>query len=428
MSRAYIVNTATFLCIAVVGLTLSPHPTRADSNQVVCNQQSSNLSNWTVANSFQAAHLAQNTIKSCREQRKSNTPQTDKDFDFDDYPLDRFYVLQLEWSDRFNTGIIQHEISFGLELSKSPIALTNNNIEHQESRKFDSIHPLDVPIGFSLADFYSRKNSLSFYIEDEFVLGKRLRLSVESELELVINDTTDVPDLPSISQVDYEAFSPEVEISYQFNDSISIYANFSYSSLPVTTISNNLLQPEIESGLEVGIETQLLKNKLSATVYFYDSLQKNVLLSSASNPELEVLADEQKNQEMGLEVIGKSMSGWNLIVYYVYKHARITKMNSLKVGSKVPNIAKHSGGFWITYEMQTGSLQGLGLGLGVQVVGSRPEELEDSSKLSGYLQTDVAVFYASDNWKAALNVENLFDRQDFGRTPLTVLGTIWTEF
>lgn len=404
--------------MAVVGLMLVPQPAWADSKKDLCDRQSPNLSNWAIANSFRAAYIAWDTVDNCHKNRQ---------FDFDDYPLDEFYVLQVDWSDNFQTGILKHEFTFGIELIKSPIALTSRDINLQSIEQFNW-YPLKNFSPFSQADFISKQNSLSLYIGNTIALGKRIELSFEGDLEVVINDTTDLPDLPTISQQEYKAFSPELEISYQFTDSVSVYANLSYSSLPVIKISSDLLQPEIESGLEVGIETEFFNERFEASIYFYDGTQKNVLLTSANDPELEVLVDEQKSQGIGFEVIGEITPGWNFIAYYAYTDARLTKLNHFGVGRQVPDVAIHSGGFWTTYEIQAGSLQGLGFGSGIRFIGDRPGDIDNSFKLPSYWQTDIAIFYHRNNWKAALSIENLFDVEYFNGTPLAVLGTVLVEF
>ena len=78
--------------------------------------------------------------------------------------------------------------------------------------------------------------------------------------------------------------------------------------------------------------------------------------------------------------------------------------------------------------MQAGSLQGLGFGGGVRFIGDRPGDIENTFKLPSYWQTDIAIFYRRNNWKAALSIQNTFDVEYFNSTPLTILGTLLVEF
>ncbi len=94
---------------------------------------------------------------------------------------------------------------------------------------------------------------------------------------------------------------------------------------------------------------------------------------------------------------------------------------------------------WTTYEVQKGSLKGLGFGVGLRYVGDRQGDLENSFELPSYLRTDAAIYYRRNGFRAALNVNNLFNIEYFeaaqyGRAgifpgaPLTVIGTIGWDF
>lgn len=191
---------------------------------------------------------------------RSDRDQTSREFDFDDYSLNGFYVLNFAWNNEFKTGTLQHEIGFEIELNKFPFLLPTKNIDSQASEQFNLIDLSTIPLPFSPYDFTSRQNSLSLSISNETAIG-RLSISFEGSLDLVINDTTDLPELHNISQQEYEAFNPELEISYQLSSSISVYTNLSYSALPIPRISRSLLKPEIENGLEIGIETEFFNDR-----------------------------------------------------------------------------------------------------------------------------------------------------------------------
>ncbi|MGL4621225.1 MAG: TonB-dependent siderophore receptor [Chroococcidiopsis sp.] len=420
---------SSFLYMTVAAMVLFTQPAWAGNKKVDCDRYSPNFTNWALIDSFHAAYVTwDEKIENCHGRKRSHPHQTSREFDFEDYSLDDFYVLQIEWNDELRTGNLQHEISFGLELNKISFVLPARNTDTQTNEQIYLVNSSRIPLPFSLADFMSRQNSLSLYLENEINIGKQLSIFFEGSLDLVINDTTDLPEIPNISHQEYIAFNPELEVSYQLSDSISVYANLSYSALPVPRISSSLLKPEIENGLEIGLETEFLNDRFSATLYLYDGIQRNVTLTNANNLELKVLLEKQTSQDIGFEIVGEIAPGWDAIAYYTYTKARIAKLSQFPLDSQVPDVATHTGGFWTTYEIQTGTLRGLGFGGGMRYVGDRPGNIENSFKLPSYWQTDLAIFYQRDNWKAALSIENLFDVGYFNGTPLTVLGTLWVEF
>ncbi|NEQ87898.1 MAG: TonB-dependent receptor, partial [Moorea sp. SIO2I5] len=108
-------------------------------------------------------------------------------------------------------------------------------------------------------------------------------------------------------------------------------------------------------------------------------------------------------------------------------------------GNRLFSISEHSASLWTTYEMQSGDLQGLGLGLGFNFVGEREGDLANTFELDSYFVTNAALSYKRDNWRVALNFRNLFDvdyilgssnnrlRVDPGEG-FTVIGSISVEF
>lgn len=153
---------------------------------------------------------------------------------------------------------------------------------------------------------------------------------------------------------------------------------------------------------------------------------------------LKLIQFPQRSRGVELDIAGEILTGWKIIASYAYTDAQITKDNQYAVGNLLDSVAKNTVSLWTTYEIQRGSLQGLGFGLGLYYVGDRQGDLENTVVLPSYFRTDAALYYKRNNWKFALNIKNLFDEKYYetsqGRdiiypgAPLTVLGTISWEF
>lgn len=138
-------------------------------------------------------------------------------------------------------------------------------------------------------------------------------------------------------------------------------------------------------------------------------------------------------------IAGEILPGWDIIASYAYTDAEITKdARPQFVGNSLNNVPNHAFSLWTTYKIQTGSLQGLGVGLGFYYVGDREGDFTDPFEVPDYLRTDAAIFYQRNKFRVALNIANLFDIEYFesstGRlgvyygAPLTVRGTISWQF
>ncbi len=146
---------------------------------------------------------------------------------------------------------------------------------------------------------------------------------------------------------------------------------------------------------------------------------------------------EQNSSGVELNIAGEILPGWNIFAGYAYNDSRITQSNNpAEVGRRFQRTSPNALSLWTTYELQEGILKGLGLGLGIFYVDNRPVDNANTLDLPSYVTTDLAVFYKRDNFRAAINIRNLFDETyfvSFSRNrvsygdPFTIQGTIsWT--
>jgi len=157
------------------------------------------------------------------------------------------------------------------------------------------------------------------------------------------------------------------------------------------------------------------------------------------NPDFSLAVGKIRSRGIELDIAGEITPGWNLIASYAHTDAEVTEDNFYLEGSRPDNVPRNSASFWSTYELQSGDLQGLGFGLGVFYVGEREGDFENTYQLPSYVRTDAALFYRRDNWRVALNVQNLFDI-DYIRysegfreanspgNPFTVIGSFSVTF
>ena len=321
------------------------------------------------------------------------------------------YFGQIDLLSKFKTGSIEHQLLLGFDYEDNS----------QAFKSFTSpIPPLDLlnptynvarPTDLVQDFMYERlTQSYGVYFQDQIAFSNNLKLLiggrydwVSNELELVLNDT----DEPAVND---GAFSPRVGLVYQPSDTISLYASYSRSFLQTTSFSpGQVFKPTRGTQYEVGIKTDFLEKKLSATLAAYHLTKTNVVTSDPVNPFLSVQTGEQRSQGIELDVAGEILPGWRVIASYAYTDAEVTKDNSISVGNQLNNVPTNQASLWTTYEIQQGNLKGLGFGLGLFYVGERQGDLANTFTLSNYLRTDAALYYRWEGLRAAINIRNLFD-------------------
>ena len=399
--------------------------------------------NWLVRNSFKAAFQSLDSKFAFPVGLQANNRLFDQQYAANVEPDDRkVYALDTNLVGKFQTGSIQHQVVFGFNFNRFTVS---RNIILAQLDPIDIFNPVygRTPGAIRrriITD--DRSDSSGFYIQDQISLLDNLKLvlggrfdTVNQKQENLVSSTT--------SEQDDQAFSPRVGIVYQPIQPVSLYASYSRAFNPATpgTIlaSGAAAEPERGTQYEAGIKTEFLQGRLSSTLAFYELTRSNVLTPSPTDPFASVQTGEQRSRGVELDVAGEILPGWRVIASYAYTDAKITQDNRYDIGNRLVNVPKNSASLWTTYEVQKGGLQGLGFGVGLRYVGEREGDLENSFELPSYFRTDAAIFYRRNNFRAALNVNNLFDTEYFeaaqnGRAgvfpgaPLTVIGTIGFEF
>lgn len=294
-----------------------------------------------------------------------------------------------------------------------------------------------IPTQVGAAKFHS--NAFGIYIQDQIALFDNLKLLLGGRFDIANQTKNAIFPLPaSTESKQQEVFSPRVGVVYQPIRAISLYASYSQSFVPSQAFNSDIIPlPERGRQYEVGIKADL-SDRLSATLAFYDLTRTNVSTDDPNRPGFSIQVGEQQSQGIELNLAGEILPGWNIIAGYAYTDAQITKDNTFAVGNFLNNVPKHSFNVWTTYEIQSGSLKGFGVGGGVFYTGDRQGDLENTFELPGYFRTDAAIFYKQDRFRAAINFKNLFNVDYFESAanslnvyygdPFTVQGTISWEF
>jgi len=210
------------------------------------------------------------------------------------------------------------------------------------------------------------------------------------------------------------------------------------------TADGEIVESEKGTQYEVGLKKEWFNGNLSSTLALFNITRSNVAVSDPNAPPgsgFVIPIGEERSRGIGLDISGEILPGWKIIASYSHIDAEITESNVLgtPTGNRVNNVPRNSASLWTTYEIPNGDLQGLGFGLGFFFEGEQPGDPENTFELPSYFRTDAAVYYQHNNWKAALNIQNLFDIDYFESTgntrlrinpgqPFTLVGQVSVEF
>ncbi|NJK49257.1 TonB-dependent siderophore receptor [Candidatus Gracilibacteria bacterium] len=349
------------------------------------------------------------------------------------------YTLQTDVNGEFQTGIIDHALLLGIELRR------NDFSDEQFAGAGSSIDLFDPEYGDlpSSADLVQNSlveqttHTIGVYAQDLLSIGEQVKILLGGRFDWFFNDF--VNKLSNTSEYTEEfAFSPRIGIVYQPIEPVSLYASWSRSFVPQVQVGvdreGNPFEPTRGNQFEVGVKTELFERRLTATLAAYYITRQNELVPDPVDSDFSIQLGETRSQGIEFDIAGEPLPGLRLIANYAYTDAIISEGESEFEGNRITGIPLHSGSFWVVYELQQGTLEGLGFGAGLRAIGESEGDFENSFELPSYLRTDAVLYYRQDDWRVQLNVENLFDVEYFESNnrrygqPFTIRGTVSVEF
>ena len=349
------------------------------------------------------------------------------------------FTFQNDLVTEFNTGSLKHTVLFGLEY------FTGSNTFRRETRSSGIIDIFNAsaftpatnePFEFIFSGG-THIDSFGIYLQNQIAILDNFQFLIGGRFD-TYNEEFEFNE--EITKTEADAFSPRIGIVYQPIEPVSLYASYTRSFTPTfgTNTNGEAFDPQRGTAFEVGVKAEIIQDRLSSTLAFYDTTLTNITTDDPANPGLSIQTGEQNSRGIELDIAGEILPGWDVFAGYAYTDATITEDNNFTVGNRLNNVPEHNFNLWTIYTLQEGDLAGLGFGAGVFFVGERTGDLDNSFSVDDYTRVDAAIYYERENFRAALNFKNLFDAEFFEGTrnrlsvqpgaPFTVQGTVSVNF
>ncbi|MGV0026861.1 TonB-dependent siderophore receptor [Phormidesmis priestleyi] len=362
----------------------------------------------------------------------------------------RNYTLQTSIVGEFSTGKVEHKLLAGFDyVHRDNRLFSRVDFTPSFLDVFNPVYTLVKPEKSSLPGFggdNTTSNSWGFFLQDQLSIGKKLKLLAGLRYD---NFSQKIVNIPGSSieageaKINDNALTPRLGLLYQLSDQLSLYGSYSRSFVPNsgTTAQGDPLDPQRASGFEAGIKTELFERRLLATLAYFDITKQNVVVTDPDFPLFSKTTGEQRSRGVEVDLSGELARGWNVIASYSYTNAEVTADTDEEiVGNRLFGTPKHATSLWTTYEIQKGDLKGFGVGFGVNYVGDREGNSENTFRLGSYFTTNAALFYKGNRWRVGLNFKNIgnikYVESSFGNAaagsnfgdPFTVIGSLSFQF
>jgi iron complex outermembrane receptor protein len=231
---------------------------------------------------------------------------------------------------------------------------------------------------------------------------------------------------PFITNTDLDGwdFVPQAGLVWKAAETVSLYANYTRSLKPTSTIApldggstiTSAMPPERGRSFEIGAKLDLPEG-ITATLAAYDIDKRNVLVSQYIPELVRVMyrtSGRAASRGVELDVAGQLTRTLGVIGSYAHTDARVTE-DPVFAGRQLANVARDTGSLSAAYDV--GSLVGddrLRFGGGARYVGRRPGDNANGFWLSAYTVADSFVSYettlAGRTVSFQFNLKNVFDR------------------
>ncbi len=264
--------------------------------------------------------------------------------------------------------------------------------------------------------------SYSLLVQDRLSFGETVYLSFGGRAEWF--DAASATSYPagsvfpsSANEVHRFTFNPSAGLVVKPTRNLSLYGSYAestntFQNFGLRTADGKAIDPERSRQFEAGVKAELFNRRLLATASFFQITKTDVAGADPNNPLFSVNAGEERSRGFEFDLSGEPIPGWRVNLNYAYIDARIVSAPlGLNVGNRRYGVPENSGGFFTTYEFQSGALKGLGLGGGMFFADRTQVDNTNSGRLSGWAQTDAVIYYRRGRWKAQVNAKNLFDNE-----------------
>ncbi|MES2799871.1 MAG: TonB-dependent receptor [Bacteroidota bacterium] len=331
---------------------------------------------------------------------------------------------------KFKTGIIEHQVLAGIDMSKKNYLADWNQSWDLDSlgALFDPSNPhLGAPVnGYPVFDrsksieerayaagSFQNQEYASIYLQDVLsFFDNKLRLTVAGRYTF-------------LSQAYYGAdsashFTPRAGLSYSISKNMAVYALYDQSFMPQSgqLANNQKVQPLTGNSMELGFKKDWFDGKWNTTAALFYITKNNELTADPFSPPASGLSIELgQKATMGfeLDVRGTITKGLTLIANYAYNDSKVTRVADgvtfIEVGDVVPGFAKHTANTWLNYKISSGVLKGLGFSAGFTLLADRAtfwtESPDPNQNLANYYKFDAGIFWEGDKLRVSANVFNL---------------------
>jgi iron complex outermembrane receptor protein len=360
------------------------------------------------------------------EQQTINTTDIQQNFN-GDFKIGKIRNRVLIGLDFFNRNVIDNGSGWGFGRSVTP----QGDVNYVDPFSGDTLAPVyltkasinNLLAGTGVSNSNVTNSSYSIYASDVINITRKLMAMVSLRA-----DYFDSKGEKSVSDDQFHqvALSPKFGLVYQpVLDKVSVFANYMNGFINVaprqvadadgTNPRLKSFKPEHANQLEFGVKTNLLADKLQATLSVYDIKVADRVVGVVGNVNDYTQGGKVRSKGFELDLNAHPLPNLNLIAGY--SHNDIKNIEGVE-GDFYTEPGRAPGGqgpqdlanLWATYKFATGKIKNFGFGIGGNYAG-KYKVIDNSATgifyLPSYTLINGSVFYNSGKCRITFNVNNI---------------------
>ncbi len=238
--------------------------------------------------------------------------------------------------------------------------------------------------------FANTINAKAFYIQDFVSIGQfRLLAGLRHDntkatsgyCDRTLPGCPDDPIVANLGSATKKALSPRLGLAWQPTDRTTVFASWSKSFNPNTSLdrNGNVLEPERGVQYELGIRQDVFEpGQLTVSASVFDLTRRNISSCDPDYPDCarSVAIGEQHVKGAEVEISGKPVAWIDMIATYSYLDGKVTVSDfattGIPEGSQLPEAAKNSASLFAKFALAPLGLDSVSLSTGIYYVSSRP--------------------------------------------------------
>ena len=252
-------------------------------------------------------------------------------------------------------------------------------------------------------------NQVGVYAQDQIKFGDGWIVTLNGRYDYVHNEIEDLLAGTQNYSSNDRAWSGRAGLAYEFANGLTPYVSAASFFSPIVGLTGGAApKPEEGYQLEAGVKYELTWLDGSLTASVFDITKQNYTITTGG-----ITSQIGEVRSRGIEVEGKFNldQNWKVIAAASYTDIEITKDDPTLIG-KTPNVVPDVlASLWLDYTVTEGPLEGLGFGAGVRYRGKSWADNANTLRVPDATVFDAAIHYEKNDWKASLNVTNLFDKE-----------------